>query len=89
MPLGTKNLELEQGKIYFLSYGGNTQVVGRFKETKTTEHVFYDVLHYWNGYETFRKSNQPCVKNGIEIIREASQSEKMSLIRFELEHNCI
>ena len=82
-------IEMEQGKIYFVSYGGNTQIIGRFKQTDICDHIFYDVLHYWNGFESFRKNSQPCVKNGIEEIRPASQSEKMNLIRFELEHNCI
>lgn len=81
--------QMEQGKIYFISYGGNTQIVGRFKETKITDHFFYDLLHYWNGYESFRKSKQPCCKTGITEIRPASQAEKMSLIRFELENDCI
>lgn len=81
--------ELTQGKIYHISYGGNTQIVGRFQEEDCTELIFYDLLHYWNGFESFRKTKQRCVKSGIEEIRYASQSEKMNLIRFELEHNCI
>ena len=38
---------MEQGKIYYLDYGGNTQVVGRFKESSSLNHIFYDLLHYW------------------------------------------
>ena len=84
-----EEIPLEQGKIYHVSYGGNTQVLGRFKESEFMDHIFYDLLHYWNGYESFRKDNQRCVKSGIEEIRPATQAEKMSLIRFEIEHNCI
>lgn len=84
-----EKIKLEQGKIYFLSYGGNTQIVGRFKEDTMTEYVFYDLLHYWNGFESFRKKTDRCVHTGVEEIRPASQSEKMNLIRFELEHDCI
>ena len=29
-------MKLEQGKIYHISYGGNTQIVGRFIEEDTT-----------------------------------------------------
>lgn len=82
-------IAMEQGKIYFISYGGNTQIVGRFKESDTTQHIFYDLLHYWNGFESFRQNNPYCVYSGIDEIREASKAEKMSLIRFELENNCI
>ena len=42
-------IELEQGKIYYLDYGSNTQIVGRYKDTDTTQYNFYDLLHYWNG----------------------------------------
>ena len=84
-----EKLVLEQGKIYYLDYGSNTQIIGRYKDTDATQHNFYDLLHYWNGYESFRYNNQYCVKNEIENIRPASQAEKMSLIRFELEKNCI
>jgi hypothetical protein len=46
-----EKLVLEQGKIYYLDYGNNTQVIGRYKDTDTCQHNFYDLLHYWNGYE--------------------------------------
>lgn len=84
-----KEFDLEQGKIYYLDYGNNTQIVGRYKESDTTKHLFYDLLHYWNGSETFRYHNECCVKNGIENIRRASQAEKHRLIKFEIEHECI
>jgi hypothetical protein len=82
-------IEMELGKIYSLDYGGNTQIVGRFLEDTTTQYIFFDLLHCWNGFKTFRGKNPYCVHSGIENIREASKSEKMNLVRFELEHNCI
>jgi hypothetical protein len=81
--------ELEQGKIYYLDYGSNTQIVGRFKNSDATNHYFYDLCHYWNGSETFRSGKQYCVKSGIENLRRASKSEKHNLFRYELEHDCI
>ena len=80
---------MEVGKIYFLDYGGNNQIVGRFLEDTTTQYIFFDLLHYWNGFETFKQNKPYCVHIGIENMREASKSEKMNLVRFELEHNCI
>lgn len=81
--------KLEQGKIYYLDYGNNTQIVGRFKESDVCEHRFYDLLHYWNGFESFRCNTQPCVKNGIENFRRATKAEIHTLVRFEIENNCI
>ncbi len=43
--------DLEQGKIYFVSYGTQTQLVGRFKEESTCDLYFYDYLHYWNSLQ--------------------------------------
>lgn len=80
--------EMELGKIYFVDYGG-TQIVGRFLENLHTEYLFFDLLHYWNGFESFKKNKPYCVHSGIQEIREASDSEKMNLIRFEIEHKCI
>lgn len=68
-------LEMEQGRIYYLDYGNNTQIIGRFKDSDTCNHNFYDLLHYWNGYESFRMKNQYCVKTGIENIRRASKAK--------------
>ncbi len=82
-------VEMEHGKIYYIDYGSNTQVIGKYRDSSTCNHNFYDLLHYWNGYESFRKDAQYCVKSGIENIRPASQSEKMALIRFEIENDCI
>ena len=82
-------VEMQQGKIYYLDYGGNTQIIGRFKNDETTRYVFFDLLHYWNGFESFRQNEPYCIHNGIENIRCASDSEKMNLVRFEIEYNCI
>lgn len=84
-----KTEELIQGKIYFLDYGSNTQILGRYKDSDFSNHNFYDLLHYWNGYETFRNGKQYCVKSGIEQLREATKPEKHCLVRFEIENNCI
>lgn len=80
---------MEHGKIYFISYGGSVQLVAKYKDSDTCNHNFYDLIHYWNGYETFRYNKEYCIKSGITEIREASQAEKMSLVRFEIENNCI
>ena len=81
-------IEMEIGKIYFLDYGGTT-IIGRFLKNETTNYVFFDYLHYWSGYEGFKKNKPYCVHSGIVDIRPASDAEKMSLVRFEIEHNCI
>lgn len=82
---------LEIGKIYFISFGSQTQLVVRYKGSDACNHLFFDHLHYWNSYETFHKRDQQnyCVKNGIEEIREATLPEKHTLLKFELENNCI
>ena len=85
-----KESPFEQGKIYYLDYGSNTQIIGRYKESDVCNHYFYDLLHYWNGYESFRGGgNQYCVKNGIETIRRASKAEIHNLVKHEIENECI
>ena len=79
---------MEVGKIYFIDYGGTT-VVGRFLKSEITSYHFFDYLHYWNGFEQFHKNKPYCVHTGIKEIRRASDAEKMNLVRFELEHDCI
>jgi len=81
--------EMQPGKIYFISYGGNTQIVGRFSHSDTYKHYFHALLHYWNGYETFRHSDQYCVTSGITDIRAASKSEKHALLAKEIEYETI
>lgn len=82
---------MEQGKIYFISFGSSTQLVVRYKDSDACNYLFYDHIHYWNGHETFHKREgvNYCVKHGIEEIRPANLPEKHALIKFELEHNCI
>jgi len=84
-------IKMEQGKIYFISFGGGTQLVVRYKGDDACNYNFYDHIHYWNSYETFHKRSDlnHCVKHGIEEIREATLPEKHALIKFELENNCI
>ena len=84
-----EKIELEQGKIYYLDYGTNTQIIGRYKEEDACNYIFYDLLHYWNGSETFRKNTDYCVKSGIENIRRATKPEIHALLRFEIEFDCI
>lgn len=84
-----KTEDLEHGKIYYLDYGSNTQIVGRYKDSDCCNHNFYDLLHYWNGSETFRRNKEYCVKSGIKNLRRATKAEKHSLIRYELEYECI
>ena len=84
-----KTEDLEQGKIYYLDYGSNTQIVGRYKSSDVCNHFVYDLLHYWNGYETFRKGNQYCVTSGIENLRRASKAEIHNLVKNEIENDCI
>lgn len=83
--MSTEQLTMQPGKIYFLSYGGNTQIVGRFSHEDTTKYYFHALLHYWNGYETFRGNNDYCVHSGITEIRAASKAEKHALLQKEIE----
>lgn len=86
-----KNVELvlEQGKIYYIDYGSNTQIVGRYRDSDKCNHNFYDLLHYWSGYESFMSKGYYCVKAGIETIRRASKSEIHNLVKHEIENDCI
>ena len=84
-----EKLVLQIGKIYYLDYGNNTQIVGRFEYEDDSKYYFYDILHYWNGYESFRHTDQYCVKSGIENIRRSSKSEIHNLIKHEIENDCI
>ena len=83
-----KKIKMEQGKIYFISFGG-TEVIGRYDKSDTCNHLFFAYLHYWAGFESFRQNKPYCVKHGIEQIRRATQAEKMALLRFEIEHETI
>lgn len=79
--------ELKVSRIYCFDFGPNTQVIGRYKSKEIPNIIFFDHLHYWNGYESFKQGGY-CVTSGL-TIREASQAEKMNLVRFEIENNCI
>ena len=81
--------EMENGKIYFVSYGGNTQLIIRFKYDDFTQFYYYDALHYWNGFQTFYKNKGYGVHSGITEIRAASKCEKHTLCKFEIEEECI
>jgi hypothetical protein len=81
-----ETIELKQGKIYFLDYGGNTQVIGRYINSDAVNYYFESIIHYWNGFETFKPGKNYCVKNGIELMRPASKPEKHTLVKFEIEH---
>lgn len=81
-------MEMEQGKIYYISFGG-TQVIGRYIESDVCNHWFYCQLHYWAGHEIFHSGKTYCVKHGIEEIRRASPAEKHALLKFEIEHETI
>lgn len=82
-------IEMQPGKIYYLSYGG-TEIVGRYKGDDVCNYFFYDYLHQWAGFETFRHGDSLyCVKSGLVEIREATQTEKQALIRKSIECNSI
>jgi hypothetical protein len=84
----TDKIEFIPGAIYFISYG-QTQIIGRYDSSDTCNYIFNDLIHYWNGYESFRSGNNPCVKSGIVEIRRANLPEKHILIRFQIEHETI
>ena len=77
-------VEMQEGKIYFMSFGGS-ELICRFKNSECTTHHFFSHLHYWNGYENYHGGGY-CVKSGIEQMREATQAEKHNLFRHELEN---
>lgn len=81
--------DLIPGAIYFLDYGGNTQIIGRFESEDSMKYMLNDIVHYWNGFETFRCGSQPCIKSGLVSIRRATKPEKHTLIRFQIEHETI
>lgn len=81
--------DLQVGRIYSIDYGG-TNLIGKFRGTDACNILLYSYLHYWQGFETFYKvGNNYCCKNGIVSIREATTCEKHTLIRKEIENNCI
>ena len=87
--MNEEKIEMEIGKIYFLSYGGNTQILGRYKGDDACNYYWFDLVHYWNGFETFRSNHGYSVKHGVSEIRRATKPEKHTLIRFEIENETI
>lgn len=80
--------ELEIGKIYFISYGENTQVVGMVKQVESLRIILSFYHHYWNGFESLKRESY-VVTSGIESIREASKSEKHNLLKSAIEYNLV
>ena len=83
--------ELKANHIYSVRWSGGTQIVGRYKgvkESATSEHTFYDCLHYWNRHETFYREDSVLLSN-TEEIREASIAEKKLLTGYEIENGLI
>jgi hypothetical protein len=78
--------EMEPGKIYFLRFSG-VEIVGRFKNEDVVHYYFYDCLHNWSGYESFRIDTYT-VKN-VDEIREATDTEKQSLLRQSISNKTI
>lgn len=83
------SIEMKPGKIYYVSYGG-TEIVGRYKGQEVCNYLWYDYLHQWAGFESFRYGdNLYSVTSGVEEIREATQTEKQALLRYSIQHNTI
>lgn len=82
--------KMEVGKIYFIRFGGS-EIVGRYKgDDNFCHHLFYDYLHQWAGFESYRHGpGAYTVRSGIDEIREATQTEKQALLRHSIEHNTI
>lgn len=80
--------DLQPGRIYFVSYGGNTCIVARYKGKRMLDLLWFSQLHYWNGFETYR-ADQHSVTSGITEIREATKPEKHNLFRHETDNNTL
>ena len=76
-------IEMQVGKIYFISFSG-VELVVRYKKSTTTEFYFFSHLQYWCGRENYHTAGY-CVHSGIEMIREATNPEKHNLFRHEVE----
>jgi hypothetical protein len=82
--------ELEPGRIYFIAYGANTNLVVRYKKQDITQLYFFSELHYWNGSERFNGTgNAYSCRSGITEIREATKPEKHNLFRHETDSNTL
>lgn len=84
------------GKIYSIAYGPNKRIIGRyhfiqFQDSDSCGIHFFDYLHYYDNFEVFRLN---CVYQinynyTLEEIRPATTDEKLLLIKFEIENDCI
>jgi hypothetical protein len=84
-----KKIKMQPGKIYYVNYGG-MEIVGRYKDTDVCNHLWYDYLKNWSGFESYYYNNNLyTVKHGITEIREATMTEKQALLRKSLEYNTI
>ena len=87
----TKDTEIkamQPGKMYYIRFG-QTSIVGRYMGDDACNLKFFTLLHYWEGFQNFRHVNAYCVKHGIDEIRPASDAEKLTLFRHEIEHQCV
>lgn len=80
--------DLKSGRIYHISFGENTQVVGMVKQVDSLKITLSFYHHYWSGYESLKRESY-VVTSGIELIREASKSEKHNLLKSAIEFNLI
>lgn len=80
--------ELQTGKIYFVAFGENTQLVFRHRDSATTCEHYIAALHYWNGFETFKKDGY-FFHSGITELRSATKPEKHNLLKHEIENGTI
>ena len=39
-----EKIEMEQGKIYFISFGSSTQLVARYRSDDVCNYIFYDQI---------------------------------------------
>lgn len=84
------------GKIYVLIFQDKVKIIGRFhfiqfQDSEECKLHFFDYLHYVNGFEVFRSN---CVYQvnydyTLEEIRAATIEEKLLLVKFEIENDCI
>lgn len=81
----SKLIKMEIGNMYYIRYIGGTELIVRYLNSNATQHNFFTHIHYWNGYEKYRR-NGWSLKSGIEEIRRATQPEKHNLFRNEIEN---
>lgn len=76
-------MTMENGKMYAILFSGVLLIV-RYREQTTTDYLFFTHLQYWCGHENYFSGGY-CVKNGIEEIRQATDAERHTLFRHEVE----